>query len=456
MQFSAARMMPPTMNDKHFNSILLLAILATLLAVVAQEYFPKKRLQAWPNSNFVSYFYASNQADGSPAAFWVDQEQHLWRCVYPEDDKSEYFACSFNFLFGPSESESLANLSGFTHINLKLTYKGSANKVRLYIRNTNPAYSKPGDSNSSKFEAVTLHTRDLNKEIKINMDEFFVADWWLGQYDIPRGLSRPEFTRSVSMGIDFVEGQQPGNHDMRVEKIEFVGEWINAERWYLFILAAWMLGIFIYAITKLIQLSQQTKYDVQIINELSNDNQQLKLETDKFRRLSTVDPLTQAYNRFGIDQIVATLMIFNKEKDEHKNEPDFALMIIDIDHFKRINDRRGHDAGDRVLQTISAIITKGIRTQDFLGRWGGEEFIVVMPSTRKEFAIALAEKIRLMIYDTVFEPDNPLSVTASFGVSDKLDDEDFATTFKRADMALYNAKGQGRNCCVIADDKLLL
>lgn len=456
MQFSAAWMMPPTMNDKHFNSILLLSILATLLAVVAQEYFPKKRLQAWPNSNFVSYFYASNQADGSPAAFWVDKEQHLWRCVYPEDDKSEYFACSFNFLFGSSESESLANLSGFTHINLKLTYKGSANKVRLYIRNTNPAYSKPGDSNSSKFEAVTLHTRDLNKEIKINMDEFFVADWWLGQYDIPRGLSRPEFTGSVSMGIDFVEGQQPGNHDMRVEKIEFVGEWISAERWYLFILAAWMLGIFIYAITKLIQLSQQTKYDVQIINELSNDNQQLKLETDKFRRLSTVDPLTQAYNRFGIDQIVATLMIFNKEKDEHKNEPDFALMIIDIDHFKRINDRRGHDAGDRVLQTISAIITKGIRTQDFLGRWGGEEFIVVMPSTRKEFAIALAEKIRLMIYDTVFEPDNPLSVTASFGVSDKLDDEDFATTFKRADMALYNAKGQGRNCCVIADDKLLL
>src|SRR6187551_858433 len=140
------------------------------------------------------------------------------------------------------------------------------------------------------------------------------------------------------------------------------------------------------------------------------------------------------------------------KKDAHVDEPDFTLIIIDIDHFKRINDRRGHDAGDRVLRSVAAIIGKGMRASDFLGRWGGEEFIVILPGTRKEFAIALAEKIRLMIYAAVFEPSNPLSVTASFGVSDKLADEDFATTFKRADKALYEAKAQARNCCVIADD----
>ena len=444
------------MNDKSFNSILLLAILATLLAVFAQQYFPKKRLLAWPNSNHISYFYSSNQADGTPAAYWLDQEQNLWRCVYPEDDKSEYFACSFNFLFGTVEQASAEDLSGYTHINVKLNYTGSASKLRMYMRNFNPAYSNPDDANSTKFHAVTLHTRDLNQEVQLNMDEFFVADWWLGQFDIPRSLSRPEFTQTVSVGIDFLEGQQPGNHDVKIEKIEFVGEWISAESWYLIILATWMLGIFLYAINKLIQLNRQTKHDVQIINELSSNNQQLQLETDRFRRLSTVDPLTQAYNRFGIDQIIATLMNFNIGKNEDKNSPDFALIIVDIDHFKRINDRRGHDAGDRVLKNISAIISKGIRKQDFLGRWGGEEFIVIMPSTRKEFAIALAEKIRLMIYDTVFEPDNPLAVTASFGVSDKLDDEDFATTFKRADKALYEAKAHGRNCCVIAEDQLSL
>lgn len=442
------------MNDKRFNSILLLAILATMIAVVGQQYFPKKRLLAWPNANLISYFYSSAQINGAPAAFWLSQEQNLWRCVYPEDDKSEYFSCSFNFLFGPLEQSGTADLSGFSHINLKLNYTGSANKLRMYIRNFNAAYSNEDDSNSTKFHAVSLHTKDLNREIQLSMGEFFVADWWLGQYNIPRNLSHPEFTKSISAGIDFLEGLQPGNHDMQIEKIEFVGEWISPATWYLIILACWMLGIFSYAIKRLIYLHQQSKHDVKIINELSSNNEQLKLETDKFRHLSTVDPLTQAYNRFGIDQIVSTLMVVNKEKDGHQNEPSFSLMIIDIDHFKRINDRRGHDTGDRILQNISAIIGKGIRTQDFLGRWGGEEFIVIMPSTGKEFALALAEKIRLMISDTVFEPDNPLSVTASFGISDKSGSEDFATTFKRADNALYEAKAQGRNCCVLGSNEL--
>lgn len=441
------------MNDKSFNSILLLAILATMIAVVAQQYFPQKRFLAWPNPQTNSYFYASAQGDGTSAAFWLDQSKGLWRCIYPDDDHSEYFACSFNVLFETDLDQGI-NLSEYSQLNLTVKYQGSARKIRIYMRNFDPSYSKVNDTNSTKFNALNLHTRDLNKELQIKLDEFVVSDWWLSQYDIPRELSRTDLSNIMTLGIDFTEGQQPGNHDMQIERIEFVGEWISAERWYLFILAAWMLGIFIFAITKLFQLRQQTKHDVKVINELSSNNEQLQMETDKFRRLSTVDPLTQAYNRFGIDQIVATLMIFNKEKDENQSSPDFALMIIDIDHFKRINDRRGHDTGDRVLQTISAIISKGIRTQDFLGRWGGEEFIVVMPSTRKEFATALAEKIRLIIYDTVFEPDNPLSVTASFGVSDKLDDEDFATTFKRADTALYTAKAQGRNCCVMADDKL--
>jgi diguanylate cyclase (GGDEF)-like protein len=441
------------MNDKHFSSVLLLAILATIVAVLAQQYFPQKRLIVWPGNDYISYFYSSNQSDGSPAAFWLDQEKSLWRCIYPEDDKSEYFACSFNLLFGQEQTQSV-DLSQFTHLNLKLNYTGSANKIRLFARNFDPAYSTAEDSNSTKFHALTLHTKDLTQEIKISLDEFIVADWWLGQYDISRALSRTDLSHSVSMGIDFIEGKQSGNHDMQVEKIEFVGEWISAERWYLLILGAWMLGIFSFALHRLILLRQQTKHDVEVINQLNDKNTKLSLETDRFRRLSTVDPLTQAYNRFGIDQIISTLLIFNKEANQNKDAPPFALMIIDIDHFKRINDRRGHDVGDRTLKTISAIIAKGMRKQDFLGRWGGEEFIVIMPGTGKEFAIALAEKIRLMISDTVFEPDNPISVTASFGVSDKLVEEDFASTFKRADKALYEAKAQGRNCCVIANNSL--
>ena len=129
-----------------------------------------------------------------------------------------------------------------------------------------------------------------------------------------------------------------------------------------------------------------------------------------------------------------------------------SLILIDIDHFKRINDRRGHDTGDRILQAVAQIIGKAITRKDYLGRWGGEEFIVLLPSKPKAFAIAMAEKIRLSIQDSIFEPENPVLVTASFGVSDRVPGEDFSDTFKRADIALYQAKAQGRNCSVLAEN----
>lgn len=443
------------MNDKSFNSALLLAILLTLMAVLAQQFFPEKRFTIWPNPQSNSYFYSFSPQDAAPAAFWLDQQNSILRCTYPQLQQNEYFACSFNVLFEKAKGRGV-DLSSYTHLKLKLNYSGSAHRMRISIRNFDPIYSTVQDSNSTKFNALTLHTRDLNKELLVNLHEFSVADWWISNYDIPRELAYPDFRNVMSLGIDYVEGMKPGNHDMQIEKIEFVGEWITAEHWYLLILGAWMLGIFCYAISRLIQLQHQSRHDTHVINQLSSENTQLSQETDRFRRLSTIDPLTQVYNRFGIDQIISSLMSLNQERDAHKDAPDFALMIIDIDHFKRINDHRGHDAGDRILQQVSLLIRQGIRKQDFLGRWGGEEFIVIMPSTDKERAFSLAEQIRLLIYNTQFETDNPLSVSASFGISEKQQDEDFATTFKRADNALYAAKAQGRNCCVMAEDKLNL
>lgn len=441
------------MNDKSFNSALLLAILLTLVAVFAQQFFPQKHFSVWPNPQLNTYFYSSVSSDSPPAAFWLDQEKGVWRCVYPEINHSEYFACSINVLFEKAVDTGI-DLSGYSHLNIKLRYTGSAHRMRIYIRNFDPVYSKIEDANSTKFNAITLHTSDLENELHINLDEFIVADWWLSDYDIIRELSRPDMRNAMTLGMDYVEGLEPGNHDMQIEKIEFVGEWISAEHWYLLILACWMLGIFSYAIFKLTQLKQQSQHDVNIIHQLSNKNARLQLEKDKFRHLSRVDALTQTYNRFGIDNIISTLININKASGNIRELPDFALMLIDIDHFKRINDRRGHDTGDRVLQNIASIISQNINAQDFLGRWGGEEFIVIMPDTNKEQAILLAEKIRLIIYNTVFEPNTPLSVTISAGVSEKLDSEDFPTCFKRTDNALYAAKAQGRNCCVMATNDL--
>lgn len=436
------------MNDKKFNAALLLAILVTVLAVIAQRYFPQRRLELTPNPKAQYYLYSVNLGNGKPAASWLNKAQHSMRCVYPKHFSGSYYACSFNQLLSPDSIHGV-DLSGYDHLIVRIHYRGKVRHLRLYFRNYNPQYARPDDPNSTKFNAVILDTRDLGSDLHIGMNEFKVADWWLDQYNIPRNESFTDFTNVTSMGLDFYGQLQPGNNDLRVEKIELIGTWISTEHWYLLILCFWMLGIFIYAVRQLLLLNRQTREDNRVINKLSRDKFALERESKKFKRLSTIDPLTETYNRAGINNIIRSLLAGKAHLTE--GHPNFALMVLDIDFFKRVNDERGHDAGDRILHAVADILKNNVRSQDFTGRWGGEEFVVILPGTPKEAAMELAERLRLVVAEYVFEPRRPLHITVSVGVGESLDGEDFAATFKRVDQALYRAKHGGRNCCVMTD-----
>lgn len=161
----------------------------------------------------------------------------------------------------------------------------------------------------------------------------------------------------------------------------------------------------------------------------------------ELRRLATVDGLTGAM----------TGRVFNQERDKafarfRRYGPDMACIMIDLDHFKHVNDAHGHAAGDVVLQAISKVIASEIRDIDVFGRVGGEEFALVVSETL-EGAMTLAEKLRWKISRTRIIADGAeLSVTASFGVSiAALSDEKGAQVLERADKALYQAKRDGRN-----------
>ena len=121
-------------------------------------------------------------------------------------------------------------------------------------------------------------------------------------------------------------------------------------------------------------------------------------------------------------------------------------MIFDIDHFKRINDKYGHAAGDTVLRELVTVVNANIRSGDHFARWGGEEFILLCSSTSLESACTLAEKIRSAVSGHLFDiKASPLSVTLSIGVTNCKAHDDFESTLKRADAALYGAKNYGRN-----------
>lgn len=159
---------------------------------------------------------------------------------------------------------------------------------------------------------------------------------------------------------------------------------------------------------------------------------------DKLKRLATTDSLTQAYNRTLFDEIMGREM----ERVSRYGQT-LSIIIFDLDNFKCVNDSFGHISGDKVLREMADIVRGNIRGVDYLVRWGGEEFLIILPETDLDGAAMLSERIRAVIQDHSFEGVG--TVTVSLGVTAVRAEDTVDTLIKRADEALYMAKGGGRN-----------
>lgn len=184
--------------------------------------------------------------------------------------------------------------------------------------------------------------------------------------------------------------------------------------------------------------------DLQSINFLlKKDKAQLLSLNTKLEKASETDTLTQLSNRLRIDKILERLELqFNEQKRV------FSIILMDIDYFKKINDTYGHPIGDIVLKQVSSLLQESSRAYDEVGRWGGEEFIIILFDTSLDGARIKAENIRKLIEN--FEFDSVGKVTCSLGVSEFREDDDMKSLMKRTDDRLYKAKQSGRNR-VIAD-----
>jgi diguanylate cyclase (GGDEF)-like protein len=134
-----------------------------------------------------------------------------------------------------------------------------------------------------------------------------------------------------------------------------------------------------------------------------------------------------------------------------KSKRQVSLIVIDIDHFKKINDSLGHDGGDYVLKRVTELIKANTRQTDQIARWGGEEFVMVLPDTSLENAYHLAEEMRALIATTHFSQYPDLHITISLGVGTSSGEIPFDQLFRTVDLALYQAKAQGRNRTALAE-----
>ncbi|KYJ87101.1 diguanylate cyclase [Sulfurovum riftiae] len=173
--------------------------------------------------------------------------------------------------------------------------------------------------------------------------------------------------------------------------------------------------------------------------ELRDTNEKLEQKSRKFEKIAATDSLTGLYNRMKFLELFVseyTVMV--------QRENALSLLVIDLDHFKQVNDTYGHNIGDEMLKQISNLLLRELRNVDILCRWGGEEFVALLPAADCDTAYRIAEKLCRVI--EAFSLEGMPCITASIGVSQIRESDDLNEVIERADKALYAAKMSGRNC----------
>ncbi len=417
----------------HFTVARLAAALLTIAAILAQYFLPPKIMPLRPNSIIPSILYGLPREGGRSSINWLDEANQRFHCEYVPSDP---YSCGYTLALGADATRGM-DLSNYDSLKLSLIYSGDAPRIRIFMRNYNPLFDKSDDPGlSSKFMSVAIRTADLTEPTYVQMKEFGVGEWWIRDFDVPRIHSAPEFTNVTYLGVDFIFHS---NNVVQVQSIELVGAWIKKETLYLVIIAMWLTLIIGEVLYKIYGLYRNSTLTTERFDRLISDYKNLELEKREFETRSVTDVLTGAMNRAGVQQFIEQL--FSTDRSGQ-----MGVLLLDVDHFKAVNDQFGHDVGDRVLTDVAKLIAQNTRLTDVFGRWGGEEFILICPQVPAEHLSALAEKIRAAMDDYVFAAGGAaLHLSISIGATLAAAHESFEAVLKRADLALYEAKNTGRN-----------
>ncbi len=191
----------------------------------------------------------------------------------------------------------------------------------------------------------------------------------------------------------------------------------------------------------IIDITEQQK----TMSLLQNELKKIVAEKEKVEKESAIDPLTNVYNRRLLDDFLTKYTLLTTRK-----KLPLSCIMIDIDHFKKINDTFGHQAGDVVLQQLGQILKDSLRDNDVVFRYGGEEFLLLLQGSEIDGAFLVAERLRKQINKTISLPDGQ-HITVSAGCAEYISNESQSTFIKRTDEALYKAKTTGRNRVSIAE-----
>lgn len=412
--------------------LLALLVLATLLGLYANEHWmtrrlaldgrgPTQRLQLIDDSSSGGGSHAEQvgAASGGPIAM---------RCEIKAGFQWPYCELQIEMLGHDLDA------SRFSHILLWLHVEGptldnSAPQLRVFLRNFHPAYSTKGQGVDLKPHEVVFAPGAQPQPVKLRLSQFMVSSWWAQTHPLPVALMGPQMDRIRVFSLSTSGQVAPGVHVIRLDRAELLGNWVAPETFRLGLVGLWMFSLLGY-----------------LVWESWTVHGRLRLSMKRSRTLEKMalrDPLTRVANRDGLNRALELLL-------QVQGDMSFPLSVVfvDADHFKHVNDEHGHEVGDQVLVLLARTLRANLPRDDLLARWGGEEFVIVMPQTPAEEAVAVAERLR-QVLARVEWPDG-LKVTASWGVAQATTPAEVDAALREADQAMYRAKHEGRDRVISA------
>lgn len=406
--------------------LLAIVVWAGVTLVVSQS---ERTFELMDNSSARSLY---SDRSSATALNWIDYRRRSFSCLFLRSSSVHH--CGMNIQLGDGSLQGV-DLEDYSTVRLAIDYRGPAETVRIAFRN---AFRDPGLANDAKFHEIDIPIREGAFVYQVPLDSFKVAGWWLSQNQLHNSEYRyPERDNVIHFGLDMQTPLPLGQNYVEVLNFSVVAPrltMVNGAWWAVGSVVYFVLIGLVYNFFRLrTQLKQRSEEMFGLLKKL----EKVGTESAHFKRLSMYDPLTGLLNR----RAALDLM---KDFARHNSLSGTALVLMDIDHFKQVNDTYGHDVGDTVLRLVGATVQQRLREGDAAVRWGGEEIVVICPRTTSTGALRVAEKLRAEIKELRFGSLD-LKISASFGVADIKPDETFDHAFAFADEALYNAKKEGRD-----------
>ncbi|MGR2803020.1 GGDEF domain-containing protein [Vibrio harveyi] len=360
-----------------------------------------------------------------------------------KESKYAWPYCGISVYTDVKEATKGLDLSSYHTVRLKIRYEAAGDgqspskNLRLYLRNFNSAYSIPTDEYTIKYNGMQFSPSDFSEIIEIPIKNLQVMTWWLNDNDVAIEHSAPEFSNITRIDLATGAGAALGKHKIVIDKIEFEGAYVQQSTLLFVLLFSWMALGLAFSLHEMRKNKMAYNKAKKRHRHLEKVNNTLRAQNYEFAELAHRDALTGAMNRHAVQS-----WLEQQARQVRWGHDSFSILYMDLDQFKRVNDKYGHQMGDDILREFVMVISSSIQPEDRLVRWGGEEFVVFCPDTNVEQAVKKAEVIRQNVESHLWVHGEPL--TCSIGVA-QMQNERVSETMARADEVLYLAKRNGRN-----------